>query len=265
MSFATKSAITAGVEFHEASERNFRKWPVARSSCMIRLWEGINRAKNMTLLVVLAIIVWVAALLLKWKLPTLLGRSGENFVSRKLAELDPTHYKVLNDLMLPSLGNTDTTQIDHVVVSAYSIFVIETKAHSGWIFGNAYHRNWTQVIYRYKKTFYNPLRQNYAHIKAVEALIKPLFPAVPIVGYVIFPSAERLQISGADNVGHAIDVLPKIAAYRTPMLTDDEMQKVIELLTAANISDKGRRKQHTRDTYALKTKKKIDNKLIDSS
>ncbi|SRR6266581_5736188 len=206
----------------------------------------------MTFLIVLAIVVWVAALLFKWKLPALLGRSGESFVSGQLSKLDPAHYSVLGDLMLPSSGNTDTTQIDHVVVSTYGIFVIETKSYSGWIFGNAYHRTWTQVIYRYKKTFYNPLRQNYAHIKAIEALIKPLFPAAPIVGYVIFPSADRLQISGTANVGHAVDILPKIEAFHTPALNEEQRQKVVELLMAANISDRDRRKQHTRDTYALK-------------
>ena len=118
----------------------------------------------MTAIIILAIAIWVAALLLNWKRPFLKGKRGENFVSRKLLELDSEHYKVLGDLMLPSLGNTNTTQIDHVVVSDFGIFCIETKSYSGWIFGNAQQRHWTQVLYRYKKQFYNPLRQNYAQV-----------------------------------------------------------------------------------------------------
>jgi Nuclease-related domain len=31
-----------------------------------------------------------------------------------------------------------TTQIDHVVVSIYGLFVIETKNMDGWIFGSAH-------------------------------------------------------------------------------------------------------------------------------
>ena len=83
---------------------------------------------NITALIIPAIAIWVAALLLNWKRPFLIGKRGENFVSRKLLELDSEHYKVLVDLMLPSLGNTNTTQIDHIVVSDFGIFCIETKS-----------------------------------------------------------------------------------------------------------------------------------------
>ena len=95
---------------------------------------------------ILAIVIFYAAvLLLAWKWPYLIGKSGENFVSRKLSRLDPRRYTTLNDLMLPSNGNTATTQIDHVVVSDFGIFCIETKSYRGWIFGNAQQEYWTQV------------------------------------------------------------------------------------------------------------------------
>ena len=55
----------------------------------------------MTAIIILAIAIWVAALLLNWKRPFLIGKRGENFVSRKLLELNSEHYKVLGDLMLP--------------------------------------------------------------------------------------------------------------------------------------------------------------------
>ena len=81
-----------------------------------------------------AIVAVCVALFIKWKLPVWIGRSGEKFVSRKLHTLDQTHYKILNDVMLPSRGNSVTTQIDHIVISNYGIFCIETKAYKGWIF-----------------------------------------------------------------------------------------------------------------------------------
>jgi hypothetical protein len=97
--------------------------------------------------------------LLVWKPPGGRGRRAEKFVSKNLLELNPARYKILNDVMLPSRGNSSTTQIDHIVVSNHGIFCIETKAHKGWIFGNANQDYWTQVIFRYKARFYNPLRQ----------------------------------------------------------------------------------------------------------
>jgi len=101
----------------------------------------------MNYFIIIFIIVVAAALFVKWKLPYWIGRGGEKFVTKKLLQLDVAHYKVLNDLLLPSNGRLNTTQIDHVVISNYGIFCIETKAYQGWIFGNADQEYWTQVIY----------------------------------------------------------------------------------------------------------------------
>src|SRR5690606_24850141 len=60
------------------------------------------------------------------------------------------------------------TQIDHVFVSRFGVFVVETKHIKGWIFGSEADRKWTQIIYGEKRYFKNPLRQNYKHVKAVE-------------------------------------------------------------------------------------------------
>ena len=206
----------------------------------------------MTALIILAIAIWGGALLLNRKRPFLIGKRGENFVSRKLLELDSEHYKVLDDLMLPSRGNTNTTQIDHIVVSDFGIFCIETKSYSGWIFGHAQQQHWTQVIYRYKKKFYNPLRQNYVHIKAVEAIVSPKYPKVPIRGFIAFPYAEKLKISGTDAVGHVMDVLVKIKALNAPVLSPADRFAIVGLLLDANIRDKQARKLHNKSVRGLK-------------
>ena len=206
----------------------------------------------MTALIILVIAIWVAAFLLNWKRPFLIGKRGENFVSRELLELDSEHYNVLDDLMLPSLGNTNTTQIDHIVVSDFGIFCIETKSYSGWIFGNAQQQHWTQVLYRYKKKFYNPLRQNYAHIKAVEAIVSPKYPKVPILGFIAFTCAEKLSISGTDAVGRVKEVLVKIKALNAPVLSPADRFVIVGLLLNANIRDKQARKLHDKSVRGLK-------------
>jgi len=198
-------------------------------------------------------LILVAVLAIKWNLPYLIGKSGENFVERKLNELDPEYYKVLYDLMLPSLGSTSATQIDHVVVSNYGIFCIETKNYSGWIFGGAHQQYWTQVIYKFKKRFFNPLRQNYAHIKALEAIILPSFPKAIIKGFVAFPSAEKLKISDAKNVGYARDIINSLKAFAVPIFTDVERDTILQKLLDANISDKDLRKQHNQQVRDLQS------------
>lgn len=80
--------------------------------------------------------------------------------------LDSDVYTPFRDVIIPS-GN-GTTQIDHVVVSAFGIFVIETKNMKGWIFGRETDARWMQVLSRKNKyPFQNPLRQNYCHTKSL--------------------------------------------------------------------------------------------------
>jgi hypothetical protein len=78
-------------------------------------------------------------------------------------------YHLLNHVTL-RLEN-GTTQIDHVLVSRFGIFVIETKDYKGWIFAGPRDRYWTQVLYRAKFRFQNPLQQNHRHVRAIQELL----------------------------------------------------------------------------------------------
>ena len=95
------------------------------------------------------------------------GESGTNLLSDIFLPKDK-YYKY-NDILLPK--EQGTTQIDHIVVSQYGIFVIETKNLSGWIYGDQYNKYWTQKFFKKTYRFYNPIHQNYGHIKTLEALL----------------------------------------------------------------------------------------------
>ena len=68
-------------------------------------------------------------------------------------------YQRFHDVIIPS--NNGTTQIDHIVVSPFGLFIVETKNYKGWIYGSESQSNWTQVIYKSKYSFQNPLRQTH--------------------------------------------------------------------------------------------------------
>jgi restriction system protein len=95
------------------------------------------------------------------------GWFGERAVSKSLSRLDPETYQTFHDLYLPRPDGQGTTQLDHVVVSPFGIFVVETKNYRGWIFGSEKQRQWTQQIYKRKERFQNPLHQNHLHIRAL--------------------------------------------------------------------------------------------------
>ena len=79
---------------------------------------------------------------LRFNSPSRRGATGEKFVAWRLRFGLPDEYLILNDVYLP-LPDGTTTQIDHIVVSQYGVFVVETKCYKGWIFGNAESKVWT--------------------------------------------------------------------------------------------------------------------------
>ena len=111
----------------------------------------------------------VAGILVGWLQAKVKGIIGEKKVSVVLATLPNSDYIILNDVMLPT--EKGSTQIDHIVVSLYGIFVIETKNYKGWITGSSYAEQWTKNMYGKKYKFYNPIRQNYGHIKNLSTIL----------------------------------------------------------------------------------------------
>jgi hypothetical protein len=110
--------------------------------------------------------------------------------------LNENIYRRIDNIIVPA--SDGTTQIDHVLVSVYGIFVVETKNLQGWIFGSPDQREWTQVIYGKKYQFQNPLRQNYRHTKCLSEYLRldhGIFRSV-----VMFMSECTFKTQMPDNV-----------------------------------------------------------------
>ncbi len=76
--------------------------------------------------------------------------------------LDKGRYHLVKNVTLPT--EDGTTQIDHLIVSRYRVFMVETKNMKGWIFGSVKQREWTQKIFKHFLKFQNPLHQHYKHV-----------------------------------------------------------------------------------------------------
>jgi restriction system protein len=79
--------------------------------------------------------------------------------------LDSRVYRRFHDVIIPSKNGT--AQIDHILVSPYGLFIVETKNKKGWIFGSEDQPKWTQSIYGKKYSFQNPLRQTFRQKKVL--------------------------------------------------------------------------------------------------
>src|SRR5690554_1408785 len=131
--------------------------------------------------------------------PWFKGKAGEAMVNlaAKLF-LDKTHYHLLKNVTLPT--EDGTTQIDHIIVSCYGVFVVETKNMKGWIFGNEKQRYWTQKIYRHSQKFQNPLHQNYKHVKTLRSLLG--LGDEQVISLVVFVGDSTFKTPMPDNVAY---------------------------------------------------------------
>lgn len=132
-------------------------------------------------IIIIAIIVIVVAANRRQWTASFKGYVGETEVSSILNRL-PKEYNVINNAILPSINGT--TQIDHIVVSPYGIFVIETKNYKGKIYGGDNSEMWTQYLWNEEHEFRNPIKQNYAHVKSLQSLLGfPLSTFIPIIAF----------------------------------------------------------------------------------
>ena len=94
------------------------------------------------------------------------GLIGEDLIADILYETVPGEFQVFRNLYVPYRGAT--TELDIVMVHETGIFVFESKNYRGWIYGSMGDLNWTQMFpNRRTRPFYNPVRQNRTHIKAL--------------------------------------------------------------------------------------------------
>lgn len=98
------------------------------------------------------------------------GSIGEMTTIHLLSQLDKKEYGCIYNLLLP-LKNGGTTQIDHLVLSLYGIFVIETKNYQGFIFGDENQDYWTQKTHGGTYRLFNPIKQNNTHISVLANLL----------------------------------------------------------------------------------------------
>ena len=179
------------------------------------------------------------------------GNDGEFLVAKELTTfLDESKYKVLNDILL-QIDNDKTAQIDHIVVSTYGIFVIETKNWNGFSTGGKDSYCWCKRNSGNKITMMkNPIKQNERHIQALKQIFsdfninieKELFYSL-----IVFVQGQKPNIGDLNNcsVIPLNDLIEKIDSYNNKeILEESQIEKLIELIQQENIEDKETRLDH---------------------
>jgi len=180
------------------------------------------------LTIIYSISVSLFLLLIYWFLCTKKGKGfgGERIVKEKLNKLNPKEYLVINNLRI------NKYQIDHIVVSRYGIFVIETKNWSGRIYGRGWDSKWKQYFRGIKEPVSfpkNPIYQNKSHLYILKKSIPelndiPLFPIIVVSGLL-----ERKIYK--DPCIKVSELLKTIYSYKDPLISEEVKNDIFEKIS----------------------------------
>ena len=164
------------------------------------------------------------------------GDTGELKLSSILKSL-PECYHVMDDVLLQT--KRGSTQIDHIIVSPFGIFIVETKNHKGMIFGDCYG---------------SPVLQNAGHIKNLveQTRIPPKFMS----GVIVFTNPEVNLMNVNCPFCFQIDSLYSyIASFTTQILGERQVIAAIQRIDKIDTNSYMNRQKHIDYVNSIKEKR----------
>lgn len=119
------------------------------------------------------------------------GQWGEYLTEYLINNHIDGYFKIVKNVYLET--QKATTEIDVILIHEKGVFVFESKNYSGWIFGSAEQKHWTQcLVNKEKRKFYNPIMQNSTHIKAIKRTFN--ITDDKIFSYIVFSERCELRV-----------------------------------------------------------------------
>lgn len=192
-------------------------------------------------IIIVGFLIFLKIKIHKWKV-NMKGKMAESLAYHKMLKLSD-EYTIFNDLLFKSNGYS--TQIDHLVVSPFGVFCIETKGYKGWILGGENSEYWTQSIYGKKFQFYNPIKQNDGHVRFLRHLLKCSVD-IPIIPIVVFNNSADLKVNVNEHIvvnrrrlTHAIE------QFKDRVISNDTFDWIVQTIhNNYTIADKEDIKSH---------------------
>lgn len=199
------------------------------------------------------------------------GEIGEHKIDIQLSQF-PKNYKYLNDIMIENPKSVSGySQIDHIIITPYGIFVIETKNYQGTIYGGKKRRTW---LVNGKFKMMNPLIQNYGHIQAIKQIIdkkrkNKYISLITFTKRCTLKIGEDIRHISSDEMviydlylSETINRKVSIAKLQNNRLLygDEDIEDIHKAISAANITDPMKRQEHNqRIQHIVKDKSQNSN------
>ena len=190
------------------------------------------------------------------------GSQGEKALLDNMTGITIRRH-ILTNLYVPV--NNETTEVDLLILHESGIYVLEAKNYSGWIFGNEKSEMWMQTFKNGDhNSFYNPVKQNDTHIKALTHYLGSEIP-LKFYSYVVFGddctlkeiSLNEDSISNVTTLG-CVRTLVNRDMKRNESIYDvdtlDILKNKLEPLTHVPDEVKQEHKNRIREKYAGRSK-----------
>lgn len=172
-------------------------------------------------------------------------------------KLDKDVYLLIKNVTLPT--EDGTTQIDHIIVSIYGVFVVETKNIKGWIFGSPNQKMWTQKIYKHSNKFQNPLHQNYKHTKTLQTLLA--LEDNQLHSVIVFIGDSEFKTPIPDNVTYGMGYIRYIQSKTEAVISPEQVNEITQIIEEGRLARtfKNHREhvKHVQSIVAEKAKKNL--------
>ena len=204
----------------------------------VLFWIGIG---------ILAIILVTGVL---YGFPATKGWAGERAVRTILKTLPKDRYIILNDVKFYGRekenkgpgrykGKRWSCQIDHLVISPYGIFCIETKNYLGRISGNYNDKYLQRRVLGMKYQTYSPIYQNYRHLqRLVETFPLIISHSKDLHSIICFMPGGNPKINGkgAATICKAQNLKSELLKYQTPVISWDEYKEIARQVKSSSIN-----------------------------
>ncbi|ASW42322.1 nuclease-related domain-containing protein [Clostridium isatidis] len=201
----------------------------------------MNTQKIIIYLMIISVIILSLIVIMIFRRRKIELNQGEIEVNEVLEKIKG--YKLLSNVMIKR--ESGTSQIDHILIGKKGVFVIETKDYNGKIYGDQYSKYWMQKLNGRKNTFYNPIRQNYGHIKALEEMLdrKDIF-----ISLIVFTNKSNIKKIKAEVPVIQLKKLKRfIKKYKSDIyLSKDEISEIYNSINKKNIISNRAIKKHVK-------------------
>jgi hypothetical protein len=162
------------------------------------------------------------------------GWWGEYKVNFMLRLCLSGEYRVFANSIYRGQLNHESTQVDHIVVSRYGIWVLETKCFKGRIVVEPLKpETWVQIVGRRKYSIRNPLFQNHAHVRSIGRLLG--VHGQKIHSYAVMAGTATFEAGLPERVYGIWGAVRKIQSYRAPVFSRGHVVSICSALERKRI------------------------------